>query len=224
MVRVRNNASREGGRTEKSTVSWSVLLHVEYDGTPGCFNKLCITFLFGYQWCFPSLISTMFFVRTLWEGVMLPVSSDVWGAVIQHHVYFPRLQLFPESLKDWDISITNKLQQNNLEACVWVWYTTDTCLHFSVVMSSCRVTTLGMGLMGTKSTPDHEERGKCKQWWHKNKKPSKQPTESYISQWLLDLPMIRLDTGMNLDATCNLYGEKVMEMWEMSTLHSEFDA
>lgn len=29
-----------------------------------------------------------------------------------------------------------------------------TCLHFSVVMSSCKATTLGIGLMGTKSTPE----------------------------------------------------------------------
>lgn len=29
-----------------------------------------------------------------------------------------------------------------------------TCLHLSVVMSSCSATTLGMGLMGTRSTPD----------------------------------------------------------------------
>lgn len=31
-----------------------------------------------------------------------------------------------------------------------------TCLHFSVVMSSWRVTTFGMGLMGTRSTPEEE--------------------------------------------------------------------
>ena len=38
--------------------------------------------------------------------------------------------------------------------------------HFSVVMSSCSVTTLGMGLMGTKSTP-----GVRKRYEHRN--PSK---------------------------------------------------
>lgn len=32
-----------------------------------------------------------------------------------------------------------------------------TCLHFSVVMSSCRVTTLGIGLMGTRSTPERRK-------------------------------------------------------------------
>lgn len=32
-----------------------------------------------------------------------------------------------------------------------------TCLHFSVVMSSWSVTTLGMGLMGTKSTPEKKK-------------------------------------------------------------------
>lgn len=34
---------------------------------------------------------------------------------------------------------------------------TLTCLHFSVVMSSWRVTTFGMGLMGTKSTPEQKD-------------------------------------------------------------------
>lgn len=38
------------------------------------------------------------------------------------------------------------------------WFYTLTCLHFSEVMSSWRATTFGMGLMGTKSTPN-ERRG-----------------------------------------------------------------
>lgn len=95
------------------------------------------------------------------------------------------------------------LQWKSLEVCcVYVVHTTDTCLHFSVVMSSCSVTTLGMGLMGTRSTPDHKERTKSENVHYCTLNIIMSRSGS------LDSPMIRLDTGMNLDATCNLQKRK----------------
>lgn len=109
-----------------------------------------------------------------------------------------------------------------------------TCLHFSVVMSSCRATTLGMGLMGTRSTPVS---GTTKNpWVYLDTKtlhlcpsfyiPSKNNRNVYwqrISQktalaavMIIKLkthsPIMRLDTGINLDATCNLRSERQFRM------------
>lgn len=105
-------------------------------------------------------------------------------------------------LSAWKSETHQSPMWKSLEVCSKsVSYTTDTCLHFSVVMSSCSVTTLGMGLMGTRSTPNHDQRAKSEKYIRKlNKMMSRSGS--------LDSPMIRLDTGMNLDATCNLYKEK----------------
>lgn len=85
---------------------------------------------------------------------MLPVGTNVGRAVIEDHVHFPRLQLLPESLTGEErssvIAVTNLTRLKRAA--------TQTCLHFSVVMSSCRVTTFGMGLIGTRSTPDNKSR------------------------------------------------------------------
>lgn len=72
--------------------------------------------------------------------------------------------------------------------------------HFSVVMSSCRVTTLGMGLIGTRSTPDVKQRGeRCT--------PTPCPSPSQASpNPPPHSPMTKLETGMNLEATCSLQG------------------
>lgn len=37
--------------------------------------------------------------RTLRKGIILPVGTDVWSAIIENHVHLPRLQFFPKSLK-----------------------------------------------------------------------------------------------------------------------------
>lgn len=100
--------------------------------------------------------------------------------------------------------------------------------HFSVVMSSCSVTTLGMGLMGTRSTPGLRE---TPEPLKRGSSPSQvaSPPSSSSSQdpqpripfpWHMQglgrtslspapakrhhSPMIRLDTGMNLEATWSL--------------------
>lgn len=81
-----------------------------------------------------------------------------------------------------------------------------TCLQRSVVMSSWRVTTLGRGLIGTRSTPGRKE-GRGFQ------KAASSREEGKAEPQCLTLPpprntghspTIRLDTGINLAATCSL--------------------
>lgn len=84
-----------------------------------------------------------------------------------------------------------------------------TCLHLSEVMSSWIVTTLGMALMGTKSTPGRQVRRRRRRS-SQNTVKSKQnppPPQVFAAQRSDSpcLPTMRLEMGMNFEATCSLW-------------------
>ena len=86
-----------------------------------------------------------------------------------------------------------------------------TCLQRSVVMSSWRVTTLGRGLIGTRSTPGRKE-GRGFQKAASSREEGKAepqcltlpPHPGTPKRATGHSPTIRLDTGINLAATCSL--------------------